>query len=219
MRQLFQVDGKASVFVRKIAESIYMNLLWLICCIPLVTIGAATTALFYASQKICRDEDGNLTSAFFHSFRRNFKQATLIWLMLLSVGILLGIDGYFLYHMRFQNAFWTVLTAILIVAAAGYAVILLYIFPLLARFDNSIRAMFVNSFMIGMRFLLCTVLLALIYTAMAILIIFVYTPFIIFGMGTCALICSYVLSGILIQCEGKAVQEDGNEEEIRKGNG
>ena len=80
---------------------------------------------------------------------------------------------------------------------AAYAIILMYIFPLLARFDNTIWAMFKNSLMIGMRFLLCTVLMALVYFVMAVVVIHIFTPGIIFGEGLCALLCSYLLSNIL----------------------
>ncbi len=210
MRQLFQIDGAASMFVRQLVSTVYLNLLWIICSIPIVTIGASTTALFYVSQKLCKNEEGNIAKDFFHSFRTNFKQSTIIWLILLVVGILLGADGYILYHMRYHSAFWTILTAILIVAAVAYAIVLMYIFPLLAHFENTTKAMFLNSIMIGMRFLLCSFFMAVVYLVMGILIVFIYTPFIIFGMGICAFICSHILSGVIQQCEGKTDERQTN---------
>ena len=80
----------------------------------------------------------------------------------------------------------------------------MYIFPLLSRFENTIKAMFKNSIMIGMRFLLCTFLMAVIYFAMAFVIINVFTPAVIFGEGLCAFLCSYLLTNILEQCEEKS---------------
>ena len=79
----------------------------------------------------------------------------------------------------------------------------MYIFPLLARFDNTIGAMFKNSIMLGMRFPLCTTVMAVIYFAMVFVIINVFTPIIIFGEGLCALLCSYLLSNILLLCQEK----------------
>ena len=119
------------------------------------------------------------------------------------MGIVLGVDGYIFYHMRFENAFWTVATAVFLIAAAAYAIILMYIFPLLARFDNTTAAMFKNAIMLGMRFLLCTAVMAVIYFAMAFVIINVFTPMIVFGEGLCALLCSYLLSNILLLCQEK----------------
>ncbi len=133
----------------------------------------------------------------------NGRSGTIIWLILLAVGIVLGFDGYIFYHMRFENAFWTVATAVFLIAFVAYAIILMYIFPLLARFDNTIGAMFKNSIMLGMRFPLCTTVMAVIYFAMVFVIINVFTPIIIFGEGLCALLCSYLLSNILLLCQEK----------------
>ena len=204
MRNLLSPEGPLMSFITKIAYSAYLNILWFICCLPVITIGASTTALFYVTLKIAKNEEGNITKAFFHSFRENFKQGTLIWLILLAVGIVLGVDGYILYHMRFSSPFWTIITAIFIVALAAYAIIMMYIFPLLSRFQNTTLAMFRNSIMIGMRFLLCTALMAVIYFAMALVVIRFFTPIIIFGEGLCALLCSYLLSNILLLCQNQS---------------
>ncbi len=204
MRNLFNLDGPVLQFINKIVYSVYLNILWFICCIPIVTIGASTTALFYVTLKIAKNEEGSLTKAFFHSFKENLRQGTAIWLILLVVGVVLGIDGYVLYHMRFENVFWTLCTAVFFVAAAAYAVILMYIFPLLARFDNTIGAMFKNSLLIGARFLFCTLLMAVVYFVMLLVIVRIFTPAVIFGEGLCALLCSYLLSNILALCQTKS---------------
>lgn len=160
---------------------------------------------------MAKNEEGNLTAAFFRSFKENFRQATKIWLILLAAGIVFALDGYIFYHMRFENVLWTIGTAIFLVALAAYAIILMYIFPLLARFDNTIAAMFKNSIFIGMRFLMCTALMAVIYFAMLFVVIHIFTPAVIFGEGLCALLCSYLLSNILLMC-----QEQGEETDTQK---
>lgn len=203
MNNLFNLDGPVLQFVNKIVYSVYLNILWFICCIPVITAGASTTALFYVTLKIARNEEGNITKAFFHSFRENLRQSTLIWLILLVLGIILGADGYILYHMRFENVFWTLCTAVFCVAAAAYAIVLMYIFPLLARFDNTVGAMFKNALFIGVRFLFCTVLMAVIYFAMLLVVVRIFTPAVIFGEGLCALLCSYLLSNVLLLCQEK----------------
>ena len=204
MNQLFNPDSPVLGFITKIVYCVYLNILWLVCSLPIVTIGASTTALFYVTLKMAKNEEGNITKAFFHSFKDNFKQGTIIWMILLVLGIILGIDGYVLYHMRFENAFWTICSAVFIVALAAYAIVVMYIFPLLSRFDNTVTAMFKNSIMLGMRFLFCTVLMAVIYFVMAFVIIHIFTPAVIFGEGLCAFLCSYLLSNILLMCQEKA---------------
>ena len=204
MRNLFNPDNAIMQLITKVVYSAYLNILWFICCIPVITIGASTTALFYVTLKMAKNEEGNITTAFFRSFKENFRQSTIVWIILLAVGIVLGIDGYTLYHLRFENAFWTVITAVFIVALLAYAIVLMYIFPLMARFDNTTLAMFKNSIMIGMHFLFCTVLMAVIYFAMVILVVRLFTPAIVFGMGLCALCCSYLLSNIMALLEEKS---------------
>lgn len=61
-------------------------------------------------------------------------------------------EGMTLNHLRFENAFWTIITAIFAVAVVAYAIVMMYIFPLMARFRNTIPAMFKNSIILGMRF-------------------------------------------------------------------
>ena len=209
MNHLFNLDGPVLQFINKIVYSVYLNILWFICSIPIVTIGASTTALFYVTLKISKNEEGSITKAFFHSFKENLRQGTAIWLILLAFGIILGIDGYVLYHMRFENVFWTLCTAVFCVAAAAYAIILMYIFPLLARFDNTIGAMFKNALFIGVRFLFCTVLMAAIYFVMLLTVVRIFTPAVIFGEGLCALLCSCLLSNILNLCQEKTEDHAG----------
>lgn len=203
MGSFLNPDNAVMQFITKIVYSVYLNILWFICCIPIVTIGASTTALFYVSLKIVKNEEGHITKSFFYSFKQNFKQATGIWLILLLIGIVLGVDWYVLSHLRFSNAFWTIITAIFLVAVTAYAIVFMYIFPLLSRFSNTTKAMFKNAMFIGMRFLLCTVLMAAIYFIMLFIIINIMTPVIVFGMGTCSLLCSYLLTNIFALCEEK----------------
>lgn len=203
MRNLFNLDGPLMQFINKVVYSVYLNILWFICCIPIVTIGASTTALFYVTLKIAKNDEGNITKAFIHSFKVNLKQSTIVWMILLCMGIILGVDGYVVYHMRYENAFWTLCTAFLIIAAAAYAVVLMYIFPLMARFENTINAMFKNALFMGIRFLFCTISMAAIYFVMLLVVVRFFTPAIIFGEGLCALLCSCLLSNILLLCQEK----------------
>ncbi len=213
MNDLLNPEGKVMHFFTKIAYSAYLNVLWFFCCLPIVTVGASTTALFYVTLKVAKNEEGNVTKAFFRSFKQNIRKATIIWLILLVAGLALALDGYVFYHMRFENAFWTIGTAIFFVVLAAYAIILMYIFPLLARFENTVKAMFLNSIMLGMRFLLCTVVMAVIYLAMAFVVINIFTPAIIFGEGLCALLCSHMLANILRLCEEKAEETESEDAE------
>lgn len=69
----------------RVADLMILNMLMIACCIPVITIGASYTAMHYVVLKMIRGEDGYLVRGFFKSFKANFKQATLIWLMMLVV--------------------------------------------------------------------------------------------------------------------------------------
>lgn len=197
MNQIFSIDNRFIQILNKIFCSAWLNILWFFCSIPIFTIGASTTALYYVSLKLVRDEEGNITKQFFTAFRSNFKKATLIWLPLLLIGTLLGVDGYIVYHLRFDNLFWTLCSALLIGAAILYFIVLLNIFPLFARFENTIPATFKNALIMGLRYLFCSILMAVIYFVIYYIIINLFTPFIIFGQGLGALICSWLILPIL----------------------
>lgn len=74
----------------KLTYSAYLNILWLISSLPIFTIGASTTALFYCTLKMAEDRDEGLTRMFFRAFRSNFKPATKLWLILLALGCFFG---------------------------------------------------------------------------------------------------------------------------------
>ena len=215
MSRLLDPEGPAMSFITRLVYSAYLNILWIVCCIPIVTAGASTTALYHMTLKMAKNEEGHLTSGFFQAFKENFRQSTVVWLILLALGILLGVDGYVFFHMRFENAFWAVETAVFIVLLVGYAIILLWVFPIMARFENTAFRTIKNALMVGMRFLFCTALAAAIHFAMLVVIINVFLPVIVFGEGTCAFLCSFLMNNVLGQLETKA----SNYEEVRKNDG
>ena len=204
MHNLLNPDNRVMRLITKIADSVFLNILWLIFCIPIITAGASTTALFDVSLKLVNDEEGSLFRNYWSSFRSNLKSSTRTWLILLVAGIVFAVDGYVLFHMRFVNAFWTILTAIYVPALAAYLIVLMYVFALMARFENTSMAMIRNSLMIGMRFLICTALQAGVYFLMILTAVRFFTPILMFGEGLCALICSYLMNQIIRQLEAQA---------------
>ena len=78
MNNLLNPDNPVMQFITKIVTTVYLNILWFLCCLPIFTAGAATTALYYVTLKMVKNEEGNITKAFFHSFKENFKQGTIM---------------------------------------------------------------------------------------------------------------------------------------------
>lgn len=212
--RIFSYDSKFSQIMLKLSYGCYLNLLWFVCSLPVFTLGAATAALYDVTLRMARGEEPGLTRRFFQAFRENFRQATTLWLMLLGIGALLGLDGYILYHLYKSTAgaaaiICTLGLALVIVAAICLVIVLLYIFPLVARVKNTNFTMVKNSFLIGIHYLFCTILVFAIHFAMFFAVVALYTPLIIFGEGLCALVSSYLLDKVINACSGEPGEEAG----------
>ncbi len=206
-------DSAFSQLLLKLCYGCYLNLLWLVCCIPIVTVGASTTALYYTSLKIVRGEDHSLARMFFKSFRENFRQSTVLWLILLAAGLFLGADGYLVYRLRATSTgapavLWTLILALIIAAAVVYVIVLLFVFPLVASVSNTNWAMLKNSFLIGTRYLFCTILVFAVHFAMFFAVVSIFTPLFILGEGVCALISAYLMNNVLRACSYDPEEED-----------
>ena len=206
-------DSKFGRFFLKLSYACCLNFLWFVCCLPVFTIGASTTALYYTSFKIAKDEGSFITTMFFRSFRQNFKQATVIWLIMLAVGLFLAFDFYILYHLRLNSAlplavFWTILTAILIAVTIVYFIVLFMIFPLQASVINTTANMFKNAFLIGTHYLFAPILVFAVHFLMFFLVVSVFTPLIVLGEGFCAMVSSYILNNLLILVTTPAETEE-----------
>ena len=88
-------DSPVIAFLNKMTDLILLNIIFVICCLPVFTIGAATTAMYYVCIISIRQGDGYVVRRFFESFRRNFKQATLLWLPMLVIWLVMGFDLFF----------------------------------------------------------------------------------------------------------------------------
>ena len=89
MGGFFSVEGPLFSGLGRLADLFWLNILFIVCSLPIFTIGASTTALYYVTLKMVKNEEGHITKSFFRAFKENFRQSTLIWLMVMLVGALL----------------------------------------------------------------------------------------------------------------------------------
>ena len=214
--RLFSYDSKFSQIMLKLCYGCYLNLLWMVCSLPVFTAGAATAALYDVTLRLAREEDPPVTTRFFKAFRENFRQATILWLILLGIGALLGADGYILYHLYKSTAgmvsvICTLGLALIIVAAIAYVIVLIYVFPLVASVKNTNFAMLKNALLIGIHYLFCTILVFAIHFAMFFAVVAVFTPLIVLGEGLCALLSSYLLGKVIRACSYDPAEEEAGQ--------
>lgn len=172
MGSFFNMDNKFFVFMGRVADLMILNLLCIVCCIPIVTAGPAIAAMFYVTLKMVRNEESYIVKGFFKSFRQNLKQGIIINLIMLLFGVLIITDIRIMGNM--EGTFYKVLYTIFLAFALVYLMIYMYIYPVLAKFYNSIKNTFVNALLMSIRHLPYTVLM-IIVTALP-FVIFFFVP-------------------------------------------
>ena len=149
-KEAAEENKKVSIVFRimdKFGELFWLNIIFVICCLPIITIGASVTALFSVTLKMARKEDGIASKDFFHAFKSNFKQATLAWILILLV-IITMVYQYMIIMSGGVSA-GNVLTIILGLEMVVLSFTLPIFFPLMARFQNSLGRLFLNSFVLS----------------------------------------------------------------------
>ncbi len=150
-----------------VADLIILNFLFILCCIPVITVGAAEVACYSGIIRMLRGEKVAVSlSGFFRDFKANFKKATIGWLLELLCLLILAGDAHFaLYYSKPVNTFF------FIFAIVGASVIFLasvWYYPLAARFENKPAVHIKNSFLMAMAHFPKTLLALIIQSAVLI---------------------------------------------------
>ena len=172
MDRLFNMDNKFFTFMSRVADLIILNLICIACCVPIVTIGPALTALFYMTMKMIRNEESYIVRGYFKSFKENLKQGIIINLIMLAAGFLLFFD--FRIAQSMEGNMGKIMFFLLAFILLIYLMVFLYIYPVLAKFYNTIRNTFVNAFLMSVRHLPYTLLMVLVTVI----------PFVLFFTGS-----------------------------------
>ena len=191
----------------KIGDMICLNVMWLICCIPIITIGASTTALYTVMLRMVKNEEGYIFRGFLKAFKSNFKQSTLIWLILLLLGIVWTVDFRVAGFMPGMAGI--ILSAIFLALGFILLSVMIYIFPLTARYENGIKATFKNALILTVAKLPYTLLMVAIVVAAvfaslwsAFTLLFSLPLWLIIGGALIAWVNSYILRRVFVVFEG-----------------
>lgn len=160
--KLFNLDSPVMVFLTKVANLMILNLLTIICCIPIITVGPAVTALYYVTIKMARGDEPYIVKSYFKSFKENFKQATILWIVMLALIIVLILDWEVVVLMMGGTGA-KIMKVVLGVVTIFFVMTALYIFPVLSRFENTIKQTVKNAFLISIMSLPKTVVIILIH--------------------------------------------------------
>lgn len=192
----FNYDNPVWRFIGKFWDVLVVNILWFICSIPLFTIGASTTAMYYVTLKLARDEDGYTFRSFFKSFKENFKQATAIWAVFLVTGIILGFDVYYFVKMAAASSLRTMMISIFLAMTFVWLAMFTYVFPLQARFYNPVKRTIFNAFFMAIRHVFHTIGMLAVDGVILFLSVTYVPQLSIFGVALIAFFNSYMLNSV-----------------------
>ena len=144
-------------FMTKVADIMILNLLFILTSLPVITIGAAWTSLYYVSMKLVRDEEGSIVHSFFHSFRMNFRQATVLWVG--TVVLYAALIADLLILAQIDSPIAAAMNTGVLMIGIVILMILQYLFPLIARFDASIKQTLKNACLMAVANLPKTILM------------------------------------------------------------
>lgn len=165
--KLFSVDSGFYKFMCRFIDLVKINFMWIIFSLPIVTVGAATVAAYSVMLKMVDDEESYVARSFVTEFKKNWKQGIPMGLIFLAASYALYLD----YEInRVSEDGSLILIIIGIISAFVIVMSLLYSFPLMARYENTIVATIQNSMEIARRYFARTILIV-------VLLVFEYAIF------------------------------------------
>lgn len=204
----FKEDHNFYTFMLKVFDVIILNFLFLLCCIPVITIGVSATALYSMMMKMVRNEEPGVAKGFFKAFKENCKQSLPMTLLMLLIIVLVLADLQIFAKSdaSYAGIMYSGGLAILlaVVAVAGYA------FPLLAKFENTVKNTIMNAAKIAVAYLPWTIVILLVNIAPVVILLLnpqffvrISTLWLCVGAGVSA----YLNSMILVRIFDKFIEE------------
>ena len=209
MGNLFNVDNAFFRFMGKLFDVVALNLVFIIVCIPLVTIGPAISALYYASVKSIRRDRSYPIKEFFKAFKRDFKQSFIVGLILVLASVIIYVDIRFV--MDFIKNGFTAMRYVYLVIGMVISFISVYIFPLISRFSLKISGLFRLSFYLAIRHLLTTIVSIILLFGGFVLVYISAGLALLFVPVLVNLLISIMMEKVLVKCMTMVQTDEDNE--------
>lgn len=158
-------------FLNKVADIMILNVMFMVFCIPVFTVGASFSAAYYMGFKMVKNEETYIVKGFWKAFRENFKQATAIWMIVLVILAVLMVDYRIIAYSGIQFAQWIQIGVVTVTVVLLMG--LVFVFPLQARFVNPVKYTIKNAFLMALSHLPTAFVLVAIYALPVIVFYFV----------------------------------------------
>lgn len=207
------IDNTFMKYLGRFTDIMILGFWSIICCLPIITIGTSISATYSVTLKMVRDEECYITKDFFKGFKSNFKNSTIVWVCFLFIGIIFYINFQVMNGLTLK--YETICRAMLIAIIVYLFFISGYIFPLIARFENTMKQTIKNAIIMSLLTLPKSIVI-LIINISPILVVYYYPkvfPFILlFSISGVCYINSLMIRTIFEKYHSNSVEE-GNEEE------
>ena len=216
MQHFFNPENKFWEFMGKITDIACMSLLWVLTSIPIITMGASTTAFYEFTLNQVKDTEGSIVKSYFRSFKKHFKKASILWIVQL-----LGL-AFFLADLWAAWNFITIkggFAGILIFAICCFCAVVFisccyYIYPTLAFYDFPIKKLISNSFIMAVGNLPVSITLIIMTVALFAMIYYMSGLF-FFWVALFIFFSSYFIMGVFIKYTEKDEEEEKEEKDTQ----
>lgn len=219
MGGIFNYDGPLMSGLGKVADLVILNLLTLLFCIPIVTIGASLTACHYVALKIKRGE-GYVFQNFWKSFKENLKQSTILLLMyVVFMGV--SIFSYLTAMSSMGGTMGAIVCGVIFVAMLFVSMTSVWVLPMQSKFINSIRSTIRNAFVMAFKYLFRTLAMLIVCLLPFVLALFLslnwYWILLLFGFSVPIYICAILYDKKFQEVEDMIMDRQREEAEAAEG--
>lgn len=198
MKKLFDLENPIMQTISRLTDLLILSILWTICALPLVTLGASTAALYYVTLKMVEETDSSVCASFFRAFRQNLSRGTVLTLIVAAIAVFLLWDRRILCELL--PAYAGVIGMVFLILEAVFSMGISFLFPLLSRYENTVLGTLRNAFLLAVGYLPRAIVMAVLNLAPLAVYLFAPNTFFrllpawfVFAPGVIAYFCSLLL--------------------------
>lgn len=207
--KFWAIDSQVMRVLGRLGDIIILNMIFVVGCIPVITIGTSLSALYAVAMKMARGEDPSVWKEFWKAYKRNFKPATICWLIMAVIAVLLFVDFRVIGVLRKSSeSMYSVMRVVLAIILGMWVLMFQYLFPYIARFENSISATLRNALLLSAAHIPSTIMIVGLSIGCVILTLFTSRSFVIasivwvfFGFAVLAYAQAFLLCRIFEKYE------------------
>lgn len=206
MNNIFSMDNVVFRTIGKITDLVWINILTLVFSLPIITMGASFTAMYAVLLKLAKDNEGSLTRTFISAFKDNLRNSTKVWIVVLLVALFYVLDLNLVFQ-GILREYGIVEIIVIVVAIAMFvaeAMLIIFMFSLMARYDNSVKGTFVNALKLIVAFFpraVCMVIICLFPIALMCISDYLFFLWVLYGFSFPGYLCCMLMNRIFDKVE------------------